>query len=704
MRPNTLRLPAVALALFAPALASAEQSAFVWFGCGASSCVPNTDFQYNANGSTNTVTRLSLGRYEVDLPATAAPGGNAQVTAQGVASNHCKVESWSALSTTQRVFVRCYTAAGALVDSGFDVSYQNNEDLATGSKPAAYLWADQMSAASYTPHLTYSWNSGGNNNTITRTGVGAYNVTLGGVASGGNAQVTAYGSDAKRCKAASISASRVSTVVAVRCFNGAAAADSRFTLSYFKGTTMANAPTGGNLGVSFTANQTASVIPYVPGSLFQNVGYGAVVTKIAQGIYDTHLSGVDGTMTSDVLVTATSTANTFCNVDDWWSDGAGGTDARVRCFTSAGGSTDAAFNLLYQTGTRAPNLTAATALVNQATVDARGMVVAAVKNGTLVYSQAVGMANDNVPASTTVPWQLASLSKQFTNTAALQMVNAGLLDPDAPADDVMDLEVENPYFYGVPTTLRHFASHTSGAHAGVCTVSTWNGWDPSADLYSVLEGCLHPGGLTDLSIWANNAPGSQYEYSNIGSAVPARMVELASGVDFNTYTQQNIFQPLGMNTAGWFASSFNLSAVAAGFYTPAGSPTNETGVSPYPAGNLRASALDVSRFLIMWTSDGAAFGQQILTPGTVAASTTAQFPGSPGTAGMGFFWGPWSNPLSGRAVWAQGGVLAGVCNRLDIDPATRTGLVILTNGPCTAGNSNSINAVENAVLQALDAM
>ena len=93
--------------------------------------------------------------------------------------------------------------------------------------------------------------------------------------------------------------------------------------------------------------------------------------------------------------------------------------------------------------------------------------------------------------------------------------------------------------------------------------------------------------------------------------------------------------------------------------------TFQDGVSPYPMGNLRSSALDLARFMIMYTSDGRVFGNEVLAPGTVAFALSPQASG-------GVFWGPWKTK-SGRVVWSHGGVMAGVCARLDIDPV-RTAL------------------------------
>jgi CubicO group peptidase (beta-lactamase class C family) len=155
------------------------------------------------------------------------------------------------------------------------------------------------------------------------------------------------------------------------------------------------------------------------------------------------------------------------------------------------------------------------------------------------------------------------------------------------------------------------------------------------------------------------------------------MVEQATGWDFASYTRDRIFTPLGMTATGWFSWELWGQTLAEGFH-PSGQPTHENGVSPYPSGNLRASAIDLARFMIMWTSDGvAANGTQVLAPGTVATALAS--PSS--TTPFGFFWGEWWLTPT-RMVWWHNGALVGVCTMLFLDPVEREGVVVLTNGSC----------------------
>jgi CubicO group peptidase (beta-lactamase class C family) len=330
---------------------------------------------------------------------------------------------------------------------------------------------------------------------------------------------------------------------------------------------------------------------------------------------------------------------------------------------------------------------AATALVDAAaTSDVEGVTVAAVKNGAIVWSYGAGMANAWQAATPQVPWQVASISKLFVATAALQMINRGRLAFDSPSGLTNPLNSSQP-------TLRHHATHTSGIQGGVCTISSFNGAEPSANLTAVLDQCFSG---DPEATWLRAGAGEVTQYSNLGAAWPARMVELASRRDFAGYTRDAIFAPLGMSSTAWFASELAGRELAVGYWGH-DAPTYETGVSPYPMGNLRASALDLARFMIMYTSDGMAFGNQVLTPGTVALALTALSPN-----GVGFFWWP-RQIASGRRVWSHGGALAGICTRILVDPTRREGVVILTNGNCDVAAAH-IDKIEDRVFQTLGAL
>ena len=154
-----------------------------------------------------------------------------------------------------------------------------------------------------------------------------------------------------------------------------------------------------------------------------------------------------------------------------------------------------------------------------------------------------------------------------------------------------------------------------------------------------------------------------------------------------------IFVPLGMTSTGWFGSNFAGRPIAQAYFGPDWPSTTTFGVAPYAIGNLRSTAHDLARFMIMMAADGTAFGQTTLEPGTFALARTQSFPGR-----FGFFWAKRS--VDGRALWGHDGMLDGICTQLDIDPATGDGVVVLTNGRCAEARVH-IDAIETATFAAL---
>ena len=190
-----------------------------------SSYTPSSFYAYNAAGGAPQITRAGPGRYTVGFPGLGSyigHGGNVQVTAYGSGAEQCKVVSWGG----DLVYVRCFNASGALVNTRFTVLF-SGQGYSMG-----YTWANQPTTSSYAPSSYYAYNSSGGAIRITRAGTGRYTVYFDNLStrlfSGGNVQVTAYGSTGEQCKVAAWS---TSAAVYVRCFSASGSlVDTRYTV------------------------------------------------------------------------------------------------------------------------------------------------------------------------------------------------------------------------------------------------------------------------------------------------------------------------------------------------------------------------------------------------------------------------------------------------------------------------------------------
>jgi hypothetical protein len=206
----------------------------------------NTNYSYNAGGGSITVVHSGTGSYHVAFGGLNASSGNVQVSSAvgitfspaGIPQNPngpavCNTLGWGMEGSDLGIDILCATPGGDLEDTVFTAVFTQGIGLKGNSHTnVAYLLANKPHAASYKP-VGYRYSSAGKTPQITRTNVGHYTVTLGGMPAHGAAQVTAYSASA-RCILASV-ATTTPQKVRVACvdFDGHSA-DATFALSYEK--------------------------------------------------------------------------------------------------------------------------------------------------------------------------------------------------------------------------------------------------------------------------------------------------------------------------------------------------------------------------------------------------------------------------------------------------------------------------------------
>lgn len=329
----------------------------------ADSYTPFEDGMYNSTGGTNTIVRTGVGAYTVSLPGMNNVNASVHLTAgsgsvQGsefVPGTTCEI-SKTAVIVNGGVdqFVVCANGAGEPVDSAF--SLLHNSGVVFLGAHGAYLWANDPSAESYTPNEDYQYNSTNQMNTITRSDVGHYEVTLAGLADHfGNFQVSATRSTTTNAVlGVSCGVYRGGVVdgvnrgVTVMCADRAGAAtDSGFMLLYTVGVKDANteALVSGRGGYAFASLPELSTV-YDAGTYvtFNSNGNVNRIKRTDVGAYTITFAGV-GSYSGHVQVTAWGTAypGVYCSVSRWdVQEGAKGLDFIVEavCFDSAGNAAD----------------------------------------------------------------------------------------------------------------------------------------------------------------------------------------------------------------------------------------------------------------------------------------------------------------------------------------------------------------------------
>lgn len=207
-----------------------------------------------------------------------------------------------------------------------------------------------------------------------------------------------------------------------------------------------------------------------------------------------------------------------------------------------------------------------------------------------------GEAREGVPVGEHTLFVLASISKTFTGTMVMQLVEDGLLDLDAPVDDYLPYSVRHPAHPGVAVTTRMLLTHTTGLRddfALLGMVST-AGMDPTVTLADFSRDYV-----ADAAHWSA-APGTAYEYCNAGYGILGHLVEAISGEDFRARSEARLLAPLDLDGAGWFLEDVELERIATPYAwamrTDRYSPLEHGGYAFYPASSLRASVAGMARY------------------------------------------------------------------------------------------------------------
>ena len=168
-----------------------------------------------------------------------------------------------------------------------------------------------------------------------------------------------------------------------------------------------------------------------------------------------------------------------------------------------------------------------------------GVTVSVVSGDSLYWSKGYGYSdsenNIKVDPATSL-FRMGSVSKLFVWTAIMQLYEDGLLDLDADVTTyIKDFTI--PDNYKEPITMKHLLSHTPGFEDYYFNLFSTDSLPP-ASLADEVN--LHMPGRV-------RPPGVHSSYSNHGTGIAAYIVEQLSGMNWDDYVEQKIFQPLGMD-------------------------------------------------------------------------------------------------------------------------------------------------------------
>ena len=317
-----------------------------------------------------------------------------------------------------------------------------------------------------------------------------------------------------------------------------------------------------------------------------------------------------------------------------------------------------------------------------------GIAVGVLHDGEIITTS-TGFANlaTRAPMTDDTISQIGSISKVFTATLAMILVDDGLLDLDTPVVEyVPDLALADQVARE-RITLRHLLSHTAGFE-GDRFIDYGRGDDALANAIA---------DFGTLRQWT--APGDLWSYCNAGYYLASRVIEVVAGEPFETVFRKRLIEPLGLETAFFFAEDVITRPHAVGHQLPERNDGHQVahGYSlprhVNGTGGVVCSTRELLRFAQIHLAGGEIDGSRILSAEGAAAMQTPATEAGDFHRNYGLGWCVHEFPEF-RTI-SHGGATNGFRASLTAVPGSDFAIAIVTNGDA---GSRAIAEIENWAL------
>ncbi|MBF8963890.1 beta-lactamase family protein [Pontibacter sp. FD36] len=334
--------------------------------------------------------------------------------------------------------------------------------------------------------------------------------------------------------------------------------------------------------------------------------------------------------------------------------------------------------------------------------DMVGLSVAVVKKGEIIYTKSFGLKDveSQTPLTNNDIFRIASISKSFTVTALMQLVEAGKLSLDDDVSKLVGFKVRNPKYPDKVITLRMMLSHTSSIN--------------DSEGYFTLD-TIDPAKNPNWAACYNDyEPGTSYEYCNLGFNMAGTILEKLSGERFDQYVKRHILNPLGLYggyqvdsldasrfvTLYEYKSDSNSFSPSPSAYAPRREEINKYRMgytTPIfsPTGGMKMSAPDLARYMTMHMNQGSYKGTRI-----ISKKSARQMQAKIADNGYGLALKTESKLIPGQAMVGHTGNAYGLYSAMFFQPKEQFGFVVITNGT-SAPEVNEYNLALAEVLNSL---
>lgn len=324
-----------------------------------------------------------------------------------------------------------------------------------------------------------------------------------------------------------------------------------------------------------------------------------------------------------------------------------------------------------------------------------GFSTAIVSSNKILYSKSfgkAGLSEEKIYTPQTLQ-NIGSISKTFIGVSLLKAQELGLLKLDDPINQYLPFSVINPEYPNSEITIRQLATHTSSIvdtdyygksyillnenHQPFEKVVEYvNKLDTKIPMETYLEKVVGENGEWNTESFTDHAPGTNYEYTNIGATVAALVLEKAAKMPFHDFTKKYILDPLDMHSSGWLQSEIDASNRSRSFIN------KDTLIAPYelityPDGGFITSTQELSLYLQElingYEGNGTLLNKQSYQELFTKQLLEEQLPENEKGHNSGIFMG-----FSKRGIGHSGGD-PGVLTFMYFNPETEVGKILFCN-------------------------
>lgn len=326
-----------------------------------------------------------------------------------------------------------------------------------------------------------------------------------------------------------------------------------------------------------------------------------------------------------------------------------------------------------------------------------GMAIAILKNGKQLWSYSYGYSdlNNKLSFDSSTIMNIASVSKTITSTAVLQLWEIGKIDLDTDINNYLDFSVRNPNYKNTPITIRQLLTHTASIADGDSYAKSYQCGISEVSLANWIRNYFKEDGkyYNEANNFYDWEPGERYKYSNVAYGLLGLIVEVVGEQSFSSYCKENIFDPLKMNSSGWFRKDIDTLKQSKQYVLAKVSHENDYlsnklikkrnkgfyelcnySFYNYPDGLCKTSVQELSFFMSAMMNKGQFDTVQILKASTLDMALSLQLRDN-NIQGLGWKRISYEN----FTLWGHSGRDPGVRTHMYFDPKTKIGIILFQN-------------------------